>query len=85
MRGGLEKSARKFYAGCANPTCFLQAKCGAGLCKAGEPMQGGPTRIATPIFRGFWGLNVAQVKSEPVQSLCVQSLYLSLLLKLFDL
>jgi len=37
MRGGLEKSGRKFYAGRANPARFLQAKCGAGLCGAGQP------------------------------------------------
>jgi len=32
MRGGLEKSARRSYAGQANPTRFLWARCGAGLC-----------------------------------------------------
>jgi len=30
MRDGLEKSARKFYPERANPTRFLQTKCGAG-------------------------------------------------------
>ena len=37
MRGGLEKSARKFYVGRANPTPFLRAKCGAGLCGVDQP------------------------------------------------
>jgi len=36
IRGGLEKSTCKFYAGRTNPTRFLQAKCGAGLCGAGQ-------------------------------------------------
>ena len=37
MRDGLEKSAHKFYAERANPTCFLRAKCGTNLYGAGQP------------------------------------------------
>jgi len=38
MRAELEKSARKFYAGRANQTHFLRAKCRAGLCGALSPL-----------------------------------------------
>ena len=47
MRGGLDKSARKFYARWANPARFLRAKCGAG-----QPALP-PLMTSAPRFRVF--------------------------------